>query len=209
MDIHHAIRCDNEELVDLKSIFDGLSQNETYVNSLYEYFFISKGIKTIPANAFGKIRFRSVNIGGSVERIHYKAFQSTADAIVGYNTFYDQVYMRNEPYPYSQYDLVKSFKNLARLQLSKIKNGLLPDRAFGELPKLWNIRLRLESIEGSPFYELGNLTHISLSFGRDLKPKFIPASTFQFRKRGPNLMIIDLESNQLNSSSFETGVFQI
>ena len=156
------------------------------------------------------MRFETIQISVycyRLRRIHYKAFQASSktarDLVIdGLNL------ETNNSDNYSLIRLVNSFENLLTLKVFENSQlTALSDRVFSEnLSNLSKLHLRVHRIDGSPFYHLANLTNLELTEGT---LNWIPSNTFKFNKRNnETTLAISLRSNELNSSSFEVGVFE-
>jgi len=212
-----GIFCGGEEMFDMKKIFHRLSGNKKYVDSPYGVFvFNNTKIVEIPEDVFGNFTFNAIFFAdpssdqgirsccNNLEKINYKAFSSSSKITT--QLLLMTIKLKTWEIPYSLIDLFNQFEKLTEISCDSPIN--LIDRSFGKgLSNLRRFELVVDSIKGSPFFELNHLQTLLLegrSYG-DLD--HIPWNAFRFNNRtneeGFTLALTG--HKRLNGSSFEIG----
>jgi hypothetical protein len=164
----------------------------------------------LPENATGTLKFEEISIGDTVnglQRIHSKAFASSKDTLK--KLYIPAKNVTDGPSPYSLVDLAKSFRKMESLIILSPIN-IIQEGDFTNLKKLHTAYLAVNAIKGSPFANMTHLGRIALMGG---KLNHIPSNAFKIGYNPDDddeerrEFEIELESNSLNGSSFEQGVF--
>jgi Leucine-rich repeat (LRR) protein len=165
------------------------------------FYFENTGLEEIPENVFGDLKFERVSLSGGFSYIHPNAFSSSAPYVKHFS-------IASENYPSKDrelFDIINTFSNMTYLTLLHSKFNAIPDRAFSEnLSKLstifWQLSKSLSTIGSYAFYELPNLTSLTLVSSKISK---IKRFAFAFRKPSNIPLKIELVGNPIDDSSFE------
>jgi hypothetical protein len=168
----------------------------------FDVFYIKNtALVEIPENVFGDLKFERVSLYGGFSYIHPNAFSSSAPYVKHFS-----IELQNYPLKDRElFDIINTFSNMTYLTPYGSKFNAIPDRAFsGNLSKLstiqWQLSKSLSTIGSYAFYELPNLTSLSLVRSNISK---IKRFAFAFRKSSNTPLKIELEGNPIDDSSFE------
>jgi Leucine-rich repeat (LRR) protein len=190
----------------VKEHFQKLSQIPEIKDTIFTNLIMDNPqITHIPEGGFGDISFQSIHFkNANLERIHLKAFTASAKTAVILKI--DSTKLQNEPRPYSVYDLANSFQNLIILSIGHEFDLLFEEGFNGNLTGLRDLSVKVNELEGSPFYEMSNLQNLIISDG---KLSHLTPEAFKIGNRIDDqyLSIKFVNIETLNGSSFESGTF--
>lgn len=173
-----TIRCEGNQSIDLKSLFNNISKSLTKDEKNFQFFVLNNnGIKRLENNTFKDITFRFVTIIDvqSLQTIDPNAFDGTSEMI---ETF--EMSGENSLKDMSQlFRVLNSFKNVISMTLNIYGLESLPSYAFYGLKRLQDL----------------TLTNTQLSHLSD--------NCLHFETNSDQSLIIDLSDNNLTEFSFE------
>jgi hypothetical protein len=197
---NNLIKCSGIKPFNLSTIFSSMSKNLKPEQKHFEEFWLTNhGITELEDNIFNGIRFNYIKIEEAMNltKIGANAFNGTADDIV-------ELYL------------------IGKNQLGK--DGKIKELfdVFSSLPNLRKLQLSIETIDEIPENAFKNkqinLTYIYFDYSKDEKSHgsiktigndafFNLNNAFDFELASNKTLSIELHHNNLNDTSFESGVF--
>jgi hypothetical protein len=166
----------------------------------------NSGIKEIPEDFHGKIKFRMIYVMDeceALERIDERAFLASADVLRMFWIFAKNIKDTNSS-SYSFAKLINSSPKLSSLVYKSVIE-LLEENEIGNMTKLMEIDMVVNSIKGSPFKNMKLLNSITLT-----NLSHISSKTFEIgendAKKDTSFQLF-LKGNKLDGSNFEVGAF--
>jgi hypothetical protein len=210
------IKCESNEILDLKQEFQNISNNLDANKKTFAYFYLNASVHEIPENVFIDIKFYRIFIEESnFTRIHSNAFDSTSDYT---NNFWDQSSapkLRNSPPDYNLYEAISSLVYLRYLCISLDSDTVheIPDYAFGKSSNQQNDLLDIDirghfsisRIANYAFYNLPSIERINFEVN---SIQYISAQAFDLQFSTNIISYIFLTNAKLDENCLESGVFR-
>jgi hypothetical protein len=183
----------------------------------FEIFWLKNhGITELEDNVFNGIRFNNIKIDEAMNltKISANAFNGTADDIVEFD-LNGKNQLGKDGKVKELFDVLSSLPNLRKLQLSIETINKIPENAFKnkqinltyiyfDYSKDEKSHGSIKTIGNNAFFNLNNLQF--LSFGYQ-SIDFLPKNAFDFKLASNEKLTIYLHENNLNDTSFESGIF--
>jgi hypothetical protein len=212
-----VIKCSGFKPFNLSAIFSSMSENLKPEQKHFEEFWLKNhGIYELEDNVFNGIRFNNIIIDEAMNltKISTNAFNGTADDILELNLI-GKNQLGKDGKIEELFDVFSSLPNLIKIHLNIETIDKIPENAFkNKQINLTEIELdywkdgtghgSIKTIGNNAFFHLQNLQF--LSFGYQ-SIDFIPKNAFDFELASNKTLSIDLRDNNLNDTSFESGVF--
>ncbi len=202
------ITCGGTDALNLKHVFENIDQNLGENEKHFKQFWLNNtAITEIEENTFFEVTFDDISISDAtnLKSINSHAFTSTNLVTKTFSIINAPIV--NSPPNHDIFLALSSFINLEGLELIRTEISEIPSYAFrpinGIQSKLLGIdfhKSKIEKIGNYSFYDLKNLTELSLS----LNPlKLISMNSFDFKNVSNQTLQLNLgDSNTLNGSSF-------
>lgn len=203
------IHCYGNQTLNLKEIFNNLSQKLENGNKHFDRFYLNNtAIHELEEFVFSDITFNEIFIRNAtnLSLINTNAFNET-DFITRSIDIENSPIINNPP----KYDIFKSlskFKNLNDLYVINTNITEIPSNAFtpinGFQDNLTELRIsghNLVNISSNAFYNLNSLSDLDIHYS---SIKTIPSNAFHFHSESNNTIDIKIDSNLLNGSHIET-----
>jgi hypothetical protein len=207
-----VIECGGNAEYSLKQVFQSLSNNLKDEEKNFYYFKLTNTvINQLPDNTFEDITFGSIFITeeSALKHINTHAFTATNHWVEKFSAEGNN--LENNPPVNDLFIALSSMNNLWQLSIANGKLTEIPSDAFqpinGPQKSLNYIsfyNMQITKIGDRPFWNLPSLKSIEL--GKN-KLNFISSRAFEMKSRTAELLEIHLDSNQLNSTSFEIEAF--
>jgi hypothetical protein len=207
------INCGGDTFINIKHIFDELSQQLLDGKKNFSQFYLNNtAITEIEENTFYDITFVAIVIEKATKltKINSYAFSETNYFT---NTFYIiDTPVQNDPPTHNIFFMLSLMRNVATIQLLNNNISTIPSYAFkpinGFQSKLLTLNLfnnlKLEQIENYAFYNLDSLTQLQIY---NSSIEYLPANALNFRKDSKNLLNIYLDPILFNGSILENNAF--
>ncbi len=214
---NNVFKCSGIKPFNLSTVFSSMSKNLKPEQKHFEEFWLTNhGITELEDNVFNGIRFNIIKIDEAMNfsKISTNAFNGTANDIVELD-FYGKNQLGKDGKIEELFDVLSSLPNLRMLNLNTEKIDKIPENAFkNKQINLTNIEFdyfrndrshgSIKTIGNNAFFHLNNLQYIG--FGSQ-SIDFIPKNAFDFELASDKKLLIYLHENNLNDTSFESGVF--
>jgi hypothetical protein len=214
---NNVIKCSGIKPFNLSTIFSSMSKNLKPEQKHFEEFWLKNhGIYELEDNVFNGIRFNIIKIEEAMNltKISTNAFNGTADDILELNLI-GKNQLGKDGKIEELFDVFSSLPNLRRIHLNIETIDKIPENAFkNEQINLTEIELdywkdgtghgSIKTIGNNAFFHLKNLQIVSFGYQ---SIDFIPKNAFDFELASNKTLLIQLHDNNLNDTSFESGVF--
>jgi hypothetical protein len=214
---NNGIKCFGFKPFNLSTIFSSMSKNlKPEQKHFNEFWLKNHGITELEDNVFNGIRFNYIRIEEAINltKISANAFNGTVDDIVGFD-LRGKNQLGKDGKIKELFDVFSSLPNLRRINLDTETIDKIPENAFKNkqinLTEIdfdyWQDETShgsIKTIGNNAFFNLNNLQRIS--FGRQ-SIDFISKNAFDFELASDKKLFIYLHENNLNDTSFESGVF--
>jgi hypothetical protein len=214
---NNEIKCSGFKAFNLSTIFSSMSKSLQPEQKHFEIFWLKNhGITELEDNVFNGIRFNNIKIDEAMNltKISANAFNGTADDIVEFD-LNGKNQLGKDGKVKELFDVLSSLPNLRKLQLSIETINKIPENAFKnkqinltyiyfDYSKDEKSHGSIKTIGNNAFFNLNNLQR--LDFGYQ-SIDFIPKNAFDFELASNKTLSIELHDNNLNDTSFESGVF--
>ncbi len=197
---NNVIKCSGLKPFNLSTIFSSMSKNLKPEQKHFEEFWLKNhGITELEDNVFNGIRFNNIKIDEAMNltKISANAFNRTANDIVGFD-------LSGKNQLGKDGKIKELFDVFSSLPIAfKNKQTNLTDIDF-DYWKDETSHGSIKTIGNNAFFNLNNLQHLSFGY----QPiDSIPKNAFDFELASDKKLLIYLHENNLNDSSFESGVF--
>ncbi len=215
------IECGDIHEINLKKIFSSLSDylgNNSESKEFKEFILNNTQIVEIEANVFNDIKFKIIRINDTINLRHIdrNAFKSIAESVEEFwQDFNSRLGLSPNPKPDSfeqLFEALRALPNVKQIGLDKNLITEIPDNAFSKQKLLTDLYFphflatngSIARIGNNAFYHLESLKRV---YFENNKLNTIPAKAFDFEKSSDIQLLIQLNNNLLNETSFEVGIF--
>jgi hypothetical protein len=214
---NNVIKCSGIKSFNLSTVFSSMSKNLKPEQKHFEEFWLTNhGITELEDNVFNGIRFNYIKIDEAMNltKISANAFNGTADDIVEFDLI-GKNQLGKDGKIKELFDVFSSLPNLRIINLNAKIIDKIPENAFKnkqinltyiyfDYSKDEKSHGSIKTVGNNAFFHLNNLQH--LDFGYQ-SIDFIPKNAFDFELASDKKLTIYLHENNLNDTSFESGIF--
>lgn len=209
------ILCENARVDEdsLRGVFNRLKiyvESNNYTSSFHSLRLENTAISALHPGDLGGLSFDSIDFFSNHD-FSYIGAGSFNDSVSSLTTLSVQnsPIADNEEKPQDFYDAIKQLPNLETLMLAENYIKKLPANAFGDkdLKNLSHIDLngnQISEIGDNAFAGLPKLNRLNLD---NNQINFLNKSSFHFENDQSEFLLLYLRKNNLNSDSFESGLF--
>jgi len=156
----------NTAQLNLIEIFSRINKDYFVVNTEYDYLWLgNEHITELPADVFGKIRFKQIKIFHqckNLKRIHFHAMRSSWHSAKEVYIWAENVQHHSIDSDYSLLKVINSFTNPSLIELHS-NLGVLRENDLGaHLNHIEELVLFVSAIEGRPFSRMSHLMRLTL-----------------------------------------------